>query len=222
MLPLAAERGGTAHRAEAQGRRRVARHQLRRARRGRQGDRARPDRPRHREGRPRLDPRHTRPEWTFANFGILGSGAASVSIYQTNSPEECHYVLDHSESRAVFVEDAEQLEKIREIEATCPHLEHVIVIEPDGDMDDAHLARRAARARPLAATTPSTTSASRRHPRRRLPLHLHVGHDRPAQGLHPHPRQLPQRRLDDAGEGDRRRRTRSSTSSSRSRTRSRC
>jgi long-chain acyl-CoA synthetase len=29
---------------------------------------------------------HTRPEWTYANFGVLSSGAASVSIYQTNSP----------------------------------------------------------------------------------------------------------------------------------------
>src|SRR5687767_14788921 len=54
---------------------------------------------------------HTRPEWTYANFGILGSGATSVSVYQTNSPDECHYVLEHSESRAVFVEDAEQLAK---------------------------------------------------------------------------------------------------------------
>jgi long-chain acyl-CoA synthetase len=75
---------------------------------------------------------HTRPEWTFANFGILASGAASVSIYQTNSPEECHYVLDHSESRAVFVEDQEQLEKIRKVESDLPKLEFVIVIEPDG------------------------------------------------------------------------------------------
>src|SRR5947209_6681230 len=35
---------------------------------------------------------NTRPEWTYANLGILAAGAASVSIYQTNSPEECHYV----------------------------------------------------------------------------------------------------------------------------------
>src|SRR5437763_8284955 len=59
---------------------------------------------------------HTRPEWTFANFGILTAGATSVSVYQTNSADECHYVLRHSESRAVFVEDAEQLAKIREVE----------------------------------------------------------------------------------------------------------
>ena len=54
---------------------------------------------------------HTRPEWTYANLAILAAGTVSVSIYQTNSAEECHYVLEHSESKAVFVEDAEQLAK---------------------------------------------------------------------------------------------------------------
>jgi long-chain acyl-CoA synthetase len=78
---------------------------------------------------------NTRPEWTYANLGILASGAASVSIYQTNSPEECHYVLEHSESRAVFVEDSEQLEKIRAIESDLPALEFVIVMAPEGGAD---------------------------------------------------------------------------------------
>jgi long-chain acyl-CoA synthetase len=78
---------------------------------------------------------NTRPEWTFANLGILASGAASVSIYQTNSPEECHYVLEHSESRAVFVEDGEQLAKIREIEDDLPALEFVIVMVPEDGLD---------------------------------------------------------------------------------------
>ncbi len=66
---------------------------------------------------------NTRPEWTYSNLAILAAGAASVSIYQTNSPEECHYVLHHSESRAVFVEDQEQLAKIREVEDDLPNLE---------------------------------------------------------------------------------------------------
>src|SRR4051795_2110149 len=78
---------------------------------------------------------NTRPEWTYANLGILASGGASVSIYQTNSPEECHYVLDHSESRAVFVEDGEQLAKIREIESDLPALEFVIVMTPEEGLD---------------------------------------------------------------------------------------
>jgi len=80
---------------------------------------------------------HTRPEWTYANFGIICAGAASVSVYQTNSAEECHYVLHHSESRAVFVEDAEQLAKVREVQSDLPHLEFVIVMDPSGDIGDA-------------------------------------------------------------------------------------
>jgi long-chain acyl-CoA synthetase len=81
---------------------------------------------------------HTRPEWTHACFGILTAGATLVTIYQTNSPEECEYVLHHSDSRAVFVEDSEQLAKIRQIEGNCPELEHVIVLDPgDADIGDA-------------------------------------------------------------------------------------
>ncbi len=81
---------------------------------------------------------HSRPEWTYANFAILASGATSVSIYQTNSPEECRYVLEHSESRAVFVEDGEQLVKIREVQDELPKLEFVIVLEPgDAELGDA-------------------------------------------------------------------------------------
>jgi long-chain acyl-CoA synthetase len=81
---------------------------------------------------------HTRPEWSYACFGILTAGATLVTIYQTNSPEECRYVLSHSDSRAVFVEDGEQLAKIREIEDSCPELEHVIVMDPgEADIGDA-------------------------------------------------------------------------------------
>ena len=81
---------------------------------------------------------HTRPEWTHACFGILSAGGTLVTIYQTNSPEECQYVLEHSDSRAIFVEDAAQLAKIREVEDSCPELEHVLVMDPQGaELGDA-------------------------------------------------------------------------------------
>src|SRR4051794_169416 len=80
---------------------------------------------------------HTRPEWTQASFGILTAGCTLVTIYQTNSPEECQYVAGHSESRAIFVEDAEQLEKIRAVRHELPALDFVIVMDPDGaDLGD--------------------------------------------------------------------------------------
>jgi long-chain acyl-CoA synthetase len=80
---------------------------------------------------------HTRPEWTYADFGILAAGAAQVSIYQSNSADECHYVLEHSESRAVFVEDMEQLEKVRAVRSDLSNLQHVVIFDGDGATDDA-------------------------------------------------------------------------------------
>src|SRR4051794_3287592 len=81
---------------------------------------------------------HTRPEWTQACQGILSAGGTLVTIYQTNSPEECHYVANHSESKAIFVEDGEQLAKIRAVEGDLPKLETIIVVEPgDADLGDA-------------------------------------------------------------------------------------
>ena len=75
---------------------------------------------------------NTRIEWTYADFGALCAGAVVAPIYQTNSPEECHYVLDHSEAKAVFVENREQLEKVHEVQDRLPNLQHIIVMEPDG------------------------------------------------------------------------------------------
>src|SRR5918999_153634 len=81
---------------------------------------------------------HTRAEWSQACFGILTAGGILVTIYQTNSPAECQYVLEHSDSSAIFVEDGEQLEKIREIEDRCPALRHIVVMEPgDAELGDA-------------------------------------------------------------------------------------
>ncbi len=78
---------------------------------------------------------NTRPEWTYSDFAILCTGATVVPIYQTNSPEECEYVLSHSESKAVIVEDQEQLEKVRKVRDQLPNLEHVIAIDPVGGED---------------------------------------------------------------------------------------
>jgi long-chain acyl-CoA synthetase len=69
---------------------------------------------------------NTRPEWTYADFAALSIGAVVVPIYQTNSPEECRYVLENSDSKVVVVEDDEQMEKIRAVRDDLPLLEHVV------------------------------------------------------------------------------------------------
>src|SRR5436305_8880416 len=76
---------------------------------------------------------NTRPEWTYASFGALTAAAVSVSIYQTNSPEEVQYVAHQSESKAISVEDASQLAKVRAVRSELPALEHIVIFEPSDD-----------------------------------------------------------------------------------------
>jgi long-chain acyl-CoA synthetase len=78
---------------------------------------------------------NTRPEWTYFDFAALSIGATVVPIYQTNSPEECQYVLENSDAKVVVVEDDEQLEKIREVRETLPLLEQVVRM--NGSSEDA-------------------------------------------------------------------------------------
>jgi long-chain acyl-CoA synthetase len=75
----------------------------------------------------------TRPEWTLADAALLAAGLVVVPVYQTNSPEECRYVVDHSGARAIILENAAQLEKIEAVQGELPGLEHVVSMEPAGD-----------------------------------------------------------------------------------------
>jgi long-chain acyl-CoA synthetase len=72
----------------------------------------------------------TRPEWSYADMGATSAGLVVVPIYQTNSPEECHWVVHDSEACAIVCENQEQLEKIDAVRDRLPHLRLVIVIDP--------------------------------------------------------------------------------------------
>jgi long-chain acyl-CoA synthetase len=97
----------------------------------------------------------TSADWTFADYGALCAGAIVAPIYNTNSPEECAYVLAHSEARLVFCEDAAQAAKISQIRDRCPSLEHVVLFEgaADGAITLAALCKRGAEVAPNAVST---------------------------------------------------------------------
>src|ERR1700759_3746837 len=78
---------------------------------------------------------NTRPEWTYFDFAALSIGATVVPIYQSNSPDECGYVLENSDAKVVVVENEEQLAKVREVRDRLPALEHVVLMV--GEADDA-------------------------------------------------------------------------------------
>ncbi|MGO9972168.1 MAG: AMP-dependent synthetase/ligase [Solirubrobacteraceae bacterium] len=71
----------------------------------------------------------TSAEWTLSDYGALCAGAVVTPIYHTNSPEECEYVLAHSEAKLVFCEDAAQAAKVAQVRDRCPSLEHVVVLD---------------------------------------------------------------------------------------------
>src|ERR1700742_2410713 len=76
---------------------------------------------------------NTRPEWTYFDYAALSIGATVVPIYQTNSPEECAYVLENSDAKIVVVENEEQLEKVRKVRAGLPLLQEVVMMVGDAD-----------------------------------------------------------------------------------------
>ncbi len=73
---------------------------------------------------------NTRPEWTYADMAATSAGLTVVPIYQTNSPEECLWVISDSGAVAIVVEDQTQLAKIVEISDQVPELRTVIVMDP--------------------------------------------------------------------------------------------
>ena len=70
-----------------------------------------------------------RPEWHTADFAINGNGAVTVPVYFKESADRMAYILNHAETRIVFVAGSEQLLALLAIRDQLPHLEHIIVAD---------------------------------------------------------------------------------------------
>jgi long-chain acyl-CoA synthetase len=76
-----------------------------------------------------------RPEWAFADLGILSIGAVNVPIYATNTPSQVQYIVNDSASRILIVSTEQQLEKALEARPNCPSLEKIVVFDDIGKTD---------------------------------------------------------------------------------------
>ncbi|HEU4384676.1 MAG TPA: long-chain fatty acid--CoA ligase [Anaeromyxobacteraceae bacterium] len=68
----------------------------------------------------------TQLEWNVADVGVMGAGAITVPIYQSNPAHECQYILEHSGASWIFVDSEAQAAKIREVLPRLPGLKGVI------------------------------------------------------------------------------------------------
>jgi len=77
-----------------------------------------------------------RPEWAFCDLACLSVGGCLVTIYATNTPEQCAYIVKDSESKFVVVSNNNQLEKILSSKSELPQMKKIIIFDPIKDITD--------------------------------------------------------------------------------------
>ena len=68
---------------------------------------------------------NNRTEWHITDIGVLQTGAQTVPMYPTITAEDYEYILNHSESKYVFVSDSEVYEKLNSIKTNVPTLKEI-------------------------------------------------------------------------------------------------
>jgi len=71
----------------------------------------------------------TRWEWIVCDMAIISIGCITVPIYHSNTVEQTRYIVEHSKSSLVFVEDQEQLDKLTEIMECSSCVKSVVVMD---------------------------------------------------------------------------------------------
>src|SRR5262249_21925938 len=73
-----------------------------------------------------------RPAWLYAELAAQAAGVIPVGIFVDSLPEHMKLILQHSEARAVLVEDQEQADKVFAVREAVPGLERIIVDDMRG------------------------------------------------------------------------------------------
>ncbi len=73
-----------------------------------------------------------RPDWVAAEIATHAIGGMSLGMYRESLPEEVLYLLTYGETKIVFAEDEEQVDKLLELGDRAPHLRHIVYSDPRG------------------------------------------------------------------------------------------
>jgi long-chain acyl-CoA synthetase len=72
-----------------------------------------------------------RPEWVICHLAAMTAGGVTCGVYPTSAPDQVAYVVGHSESRVLFVENEEQVDKVLQIMDNLK-VARVVVWDPKG------------------------------------------------------------------------------------------
>ena len=76
-------------------------------------------------------------KWVLCDLAINTAGGVTVGIYQSNLAADCKYIINHSDSVVIFLENKEQLDKVLKIRDELPNVRKVVMFngEPKGGDD---------------------------------------------------------------------------------------
>lgn len=77
-------------------------------------------------------------EWMYCDMAAQCMGAVSSGVYTTDSASQLSYLVNDSQTRFLFVENEEQLDKFLEVDAQMPSLVKVIIFDPEGLHNFSH------------------------------------------------------------------------------------
>ena len=72
---------------------------------------------------------NNRCEWNVMDHAIMQAGGIDVPIYPTMTEADYKYILNHSESKFVFVSSAELFAKVNAVKDECPTLKGIFTFE---------------------------------------------------------------------------------------------
>lgn len=72
------------------------------------------------------------PEGFWAEAAIQAAGGIVVALWSDSIPSEVAYIINHSNSKFVFAEDQEQVDKLLEIKGEIPDVQKLVYWDPKG------------------------------------------------------------------------------------------
>jgi len=70
-----------------------------------------------------------KPQWTIADYGIMGVRGITTTIYATNSAAEAEYIVNDTEMSIMFVGGQEQYDRVLQFFPTNKYLKQIVVFD---------------------------------------------------------------------------------------------
>ncbi|MBI5525887.1 MAG: long-chain fatty acid--CoA ligase [Deltaproteobacteria bacterium] len=72
----------------------------------------------------------SRVEWNTADLGIVAAGMITIGIYETSTPRQCAFILNHAEVATCFAENVAQAENLLSVADQIPTLKRIVLFDP--------------------------------------------------------------------------------------------